>query len=82
MKEPHLKIGDKVRVIQVPPVLPEDELHTRSLLELCLGRVFPVVGFNDAGWLELEVGEALDKNPCMDSIWIEPEFVETVKTTD
>ena len=78
-----MKIRDKVRVIQVPPVVPKDDrLATQALFELCVGRVFPVVGFNDAGWLELEVGEALDKNPCMDSIWIEPEFVETVKTTD
>ena len=28
-----------------------------SLFELCVGRVFPIFGFNDAGWLELEVGE-------------------------
>jgi hypothetical protein len=65
LKEPHLKIGDKVRVIQVPRVLPKDDrLATQALFELCVGRVFPVVGFNDAGWLELEVGEALDRTPA------------------
>jgi hypothetical protein len=78
-----LKVGDKVRVIQVPPVPPKDgRLNTESLFELCVGRVFPIVGFNDAGWLELEVGEVLDKDPCMDSIWIEPEFVEIVETAN
>jgi hypothetical protein len=58
-----------------------DRLNTRSLFELCVGRVFPIVGFNDAGWLELEVGEVLGEPACMDSIWIEPEFVEILETT-
>jgi hypothetical protein len=79
----HLKVGDRVRIIHVPPDLPEDErLKTRSLFELCVGRVFPIFAFNDAGWLELEVGELLGKDPCMDSIWIEPEFCEIVETTN
>jgi hypothetical protein len=70
-------------VIQVPPVLPNDDrLNTESLFALCVGRVFPIVGFNDAGWLELEVGEVLGKLPCMDSIWIEPEFVELAETAN
>jgi hypothetical protein len=78
-----LKVGQKVRVIQVPPNLPKDDrLNTESLFVLCVGRVFPIIGFNDAGWLELEVGEVLGKSPCMDSIWIEPEFVEIVETTN
>ena len=79
-----LKVGDRVRVLQVPPVLPKDDdrLKTESLFALCVGRVFPIVGFNDAGWLELEVGEVWDKVPCMDTIWIEPEFVEIVETTN
>jgi hypothetical protein len=74
-----LKIGDKVRVIKVPLVLPPDnELNTRSLFEACIGRVFPIVAF-DGDLLELEVGQVLGKSPCMDSIWLEPEFVEIVK---
>ena len=78
-----MKVGDRVRIIQVPPILPEDaRLRTRSLFELCVGRVFPIVEFNDVGWLELEVGEVLGKPACMDSIWIEPEFVEIVETTN
>lgn len=78
-----MKVGDKVCVIQVPPILPKDErLNTESLFELCVGRVFPIVGFNDAGWLELEVGEVLGKLACIDTVWIEPEFVEKVETTN
>ena len=72
--------GDQVRVLQVPPALPKGGLakSTQSLFELCVGRVFPIVGFNDVGWLELEVGEVWGKSPCMESVWIEPELVEVV----
>ena len=77
----HLKLGDRVRVIQAPPVsLADDRLNTRALFELCVGRVFSVVGFN-GDLLELEVGEVLGKSPSMDSIWIEREFVEMVEAT-
>jgi hypothetical protein len=63
--------------------LPGDErLKTRFLFELCIGRVFPIVGFNDLGWLELEVGEVWGKDRYMDSIWIEPEFVELIETAN
>ncbi len=80
MKRGYL-IGDKVRVIKVPPVLPpDDELNTRSLFEACVGQVFPIVGINGAGWLELGVVEVLGKDSYMASIWIEPEFVEIVGT--
>ena len=80
MSQRRLKVGDRVRVVQVPPVLPPDtELNTRSLFELCVGRVFPVVGFNGT-LIEVEVGEVLGKPAYMDSIWIEPEFVEIVET--
>jgi hypothetical protein len=76
-----LKVGDRVRLIQVPPALPQGEMNTRSLFEVCVGRTFPIVGFN-GDLMELEVGEVLDKDPCMDSIWIEPQFVELVEVTN
>jgi hypothetical protein len=72
-----MKIGDKVRIKSLPSELPEGELKTRSLFELCVGRVFPIVGVQ-GNLLELEVGETLGKKPYMDSIWIEPEYVELV----
>jgi len=75
----HMKIGDKVRVLKAPPVLREGELKTSTVFELCVGRIFPIVGFqNDL--LELEVGEVVGEPPHMHSIWIEPEFVEFVET--
>jgi hypothetical protein len=76
-----LKVGDRVRLIQVPPSLPQGEMNTRSLFEVCVGRTFPIVGFN-GDLMELEVGEVLGKDPCMDSIWIEPQFVELVEVTN
>ncbi|HEY4905679.1 MAG TPA: hypothetical protein VIH89_19520 [Candidatus Sulfotelmatobacter sp.] len=76
-----LKVGDRVHLIQVPPVLPQGEMNTRSLFELCVGRTFPIVGFN-GDLMELEVGEVLGKDPCMDSIWIEPQFVVLVEVTN
>jgi len=50
-------------------------MNTGSLFELCVGRVFPIVGFQ-GDLVELEVGEVLGKDPCMVSIWIEPEHIE------
>jgi len=72
-----MRIGDRVRILTVPPGLPEGEINTRSLFERCVGRVFPITGFQ-GGLLELEVGHVLGREPCMDSIWIEPEHVELV----
>jgi len=72
-----MKIGDKVKVVTIRCRLPTDEMHTRSLFELCVGRVFPIVGFQ-GDLLELEVGDLRNKEPYMDSIWIEPERVEVV----
>jgi len=75
-----MKIGDNVRVVKVPPVLPDGDLggvKTRTLFGLCVGRVFPIVGFY-GDLLELEVGELVGEPPCMQSIFIEAEFVELV----
>ena len=76
-----MKIGDKVRVIRIPPGLPEGKIATKSLFGSCVGRTFPIVGFQ-GHLLELAVGEILGKKPYMDSIWIEPEHVEVVADAD
>jgi hypothetical protein len=56
-------------------------MNTRSMFELCVGGTFPIVGFN-GDLMELEVGEVLGKDPCMGSIWIEPQFVVLVEVTN
>ncbi|HTW30810.1 MAG TPA: hypothetical protein VMD76_03975 [Candidatus Sulfotelmatobacter sp.] len=44
---------------------------------MCIGRIFPIAGFQ-GNFIELEVGEVLGREACMESIWIEPEHVELV----
>jgi hypothetical protein len=58
--------------------LPQGEIKTRSLFEACVGRIFPIFGF-DGESIELEVGEVCGELPCMQTIWIEPRFVEIVE---
>jgi len=73
-----MKVGDKVRVVRIPEVLPDDTMGTRALFELCLNRDFAIAGFQD-GLLELEIGEVLGKPDYMHSVWIEREYVERVE---
>ncbi len=70
-----MKIGDRVRLIGVPPNLPEGDLGTRAVFQRCLGYEFIIAGFQeDCGWLELRV-ENVTGNPH-ETIWVEPEYVE------
>jgi hypothetical protein len=73
-----LKAGDLVRLAHLPENLPsgDDKLPTRSTFEKCLGQVFPISGFNDIGWAELNL-EALTGN-IGESVWVEPEYLEAV----
>jgi hypothetical protein len=54
-----MKIGDKVRLIALPPDLPvgDADLPTKAVFRKCAGHDFVVVGFNDIGglscWLNL-----------------------------
>ena len=70
-----ISIGDIVRVISIPPDLPEGEIGTRSLFALCVGRSFPVISVHGE-LLELHVGEVLKQPAYLHSIWIEFEHVE------
>jgi hypothetical protein len=53
-------------------------MKTKVLFELCLGRVFPIAGFNDDGMLERRVAELLGEFAFKHSIWIELELAEVV----
>ncbi len=60
-------------VVRVPGGLrDDDDLRTRTLFDLCLGRIFPI---------ELHVGEVLGTSSHIHSIYIEPENVEAVETS-
>jgi hypothetical protein len=70
-----MKVGDKVRVVAIPPGLKDGKLKTRTVFQKCLGHTFPIVGFQYE-LIELEVGEIFSKPAPFETIWIEPEFVE------
>lgn len=71
-----VKIGDRVRLVAIPDDLPPDAepgaMDTNSLFQRCLGGVFHVVGLNELGSAELQVGEVNGQPAYMDSIWVEP----------
>jgi hypothetical protein len=73
-----MKVGDTVRVIKIPPGLVEGKLKTKTVFRRCLGKVFPIVGFQKK-WVMLDVGEVVGRAPYMETIWIEPEYIELVK---
>jgi predicted short-subunit dehydrogenase-like oxidoreductase (DUF2520 family) len=73
-----VEIGDRVRLIEVPPAVKEADRETKAVFGRCVGRAFPVAGF-DRGLIELEVGAVVGDFPAAHSIWVEPEFLERVK---
>jgi hypothetical protein len=68
-------LNQRVRVIGIPPGLPQDDLNTSELFAKCLGDSFEVVGQN-GDLLELAVGEAIDVAAYLHSIWIEEQYTE------
>lgn len=74
-----MRTGDMVRIMRVPEdVRDSAEFRTRSILEKCVGRAFPVMGFNAEGMIQIDVGEVVGKPAHMESIWIETDCLETV----
>jgi predicted short-subunit dehydrogenase-like oxidoreductase (DUF2520 family) len=70
-----VEIGDRVRLTEVPYAVKEARSETRTIFKRCVGKVFPVAGF-EKGLIELEVGEVAGSFPAAHSIWVEPEFLE------
>jgi hypothetical protein len=57
-----MKGGDLIRVIKVPDsVRDSEDFKTRSILENCVGRVFPIMGFRE-GFIQIDVGEVNSKS--------------------
>lgn len=76
------QIGDKVRVIQVPPYLYRGgsiARETAEFFERCLGKVFRVEDFDQYGQLELWATDKGNRKKVLSGgvhqIWIEPEYV-------
>ena len=87
-----LKIGDRVRIVDIPVDLKDPEfdrkhdpndhrMRTAELFRFCLGRVFRIYGFGRYGHVELHVGNSpavRKKFGNGHSIWCEPEFLKRV----
>jgi hypothetical protein len=73
-----MRTGDRVEVIAVPADLP-DGMGTKALFEACLGRVFPIAGF-EGELVELQVGEVVGESSYMHSIWIERACLRPVES--
>jgi len=83
-----VKVGDTVRLIGIPPGLSDDdELQTRSLFEKCLGKSFRIVDLETVEGLsyklvKVNVGHMLGESDYLDSIWVEPEYLEIETSSD
>jgi hypothetical protein len=73
-----MKIGDKLRLIALPPDLPvgDADLPTKAVFNKCLGYEFVVAGFNEIGAAELLVESVTGS--IGETIWVEPEFLELI----
>jgi hypothetical protein len=76
------QIGDKVRVLQVPPYLHRDnpiDRETAEFIGRCVGKVFPIRGFDEHGQLELWATEHGNPRRRLGAnshwIWMEPGYV-------
>jgi hypothetical protein len=82
-----VKIGDEVRLVEIPKDVHDDEqLQTRTLFEKCLGRTFVVQGLETVDGLpyplvQLDVGHILGKASYLETIWVEPEYLELEVST-
>jgi hypothetical protein len=79
-----MKIGDRVRIVGIPPNLSQDEeFNTQEIFERCLGHVFTIASIQQVDGLEhpligLDIGEILRKEQYMETIYVEPEYLELV----
>jgi hypothetical protein len=77
-----VKVGDRVTLIGIPPdTHNNDELQTRTLFEKCLGETFTVAELQTVEGLpyqlvQLEVGRVLGKAPYLETIWVEPAYLQ------
>lgn len=72
-----MKLGSKVRVIGISEGLEDPpDLPTKFTFAKCVGREFVVTGFNDVGWVELDVSSV--NGSVGETIWIEPKFLELI----
>jgi hypothetical protein len=83
MMAPTFKIGDRVKLLSIPPEVERDRSRfpeTFALLQLAVGRVFEIRGFGDNGHAEIWLNP--DGSPsdtgAADSVWVEPEYLASI----
>ncbi len=71
------KVGDRVRVMRVPPEVERDGRRfpdTFAIFQIAVGHVFHIRGFSKCGraeiWLDQDGSE--DETGGADTIWVEP----------
>jgi len=78
---PAMKAGDSIKLVGIPPDLPDDaEFQTQALFQKCLGRSFVIsaiesfegVLFPLAG---IDVGHVIGKEPWEHTIWVQLEYL-------
>jgi hypothetical protein len=86
-----LRIGDRVRIIDIPSGFKDPncdlndalfrEMRTAELFRFCWGREFVIQGFDKYEYADLSVDEdrAVRKKFGLNTIWIEPKFLERIK---
>ncbi len=77
-----MKPGDTAKLIGIPPNMSDDEeLHTRTLFEKCLGQSFVIAAVESFAGVpfplaRIDVGHVVGKELWEDTIWVEPEYLE------
>jgi len=72
-----MRVGDKVRLIDVPPGLEDfPDLPTKSTFRRCLGSEFTVTGINEIGWAELPIESITGKKG--EKIYVSPRFLHVI----
>lgn len=77
-------IGDQVRLIGIPPnVTDDEEFPTLTLFQKCLGKTFVIRELQNVDGLlhplfQLDVGHIIGIEDYMESIYVEPQFLQVV----
>ena len=74
-----LKVGDRIKLVRVPPQVVRDRERfpeTIALFEKAVGRLFLIRDIDEHGHAELWLRDdgSEDNTGAADSIWVEPEF--------
>jgi len=66
-----------------PSYKDDPDMRTGELFRFCVGRKLTIQGFDRYGYLELRVDDdpAVKRKFGLNSIWVEPQFVELVRKT-